>query len=94
MDRDERDERRAKVRPEYTAGEIVLLTAVSGQSEGELIQNMLLEEGIPSEVRPSTIASALGAAQMPMVSFSVFVRESAVEQARLLLDLDGAKPPS
>ena len=88
MDRDERAERLAKVRPEYSVGDIVLLTAVSGRAEADLIHNLLLEEGIPSEVRPSTIASALSASQFPMVSFSVFVRESAVEQARFVLDLD------
>lgn len=88
MDRDERAERRAKVRPEYSTGEIVLLTAVSGQTEADLIHNLLLEEGIPSEVRPSTMASALQASQLPMVSFSVFVRESAFDQARFVLGLD------
>ncbi len=88
MDQDERAERLAKVKPEYTGGEIVLLTAVSGQSEADLIHNLLLEEGIPSEVRPSTIASALQATHLPMVSFSVFVRESAVDQARFVLGLD------
>ena len=88
MDRDERAERLAKVRPEYSVGEVVMLTAVSGQAEADLIHNLLLEEGIPSEVRPSTIASALQAAHLPMVSFSVFVRESAVEQARFVLGLD------
>ena len=78
----------ARVRPEYTVGEIVQLTAVSGQAEAELIRNILLEEGIPSEVRPSTIASALRASQLPMVSYSVFVRESAVDQARFVLAMD------
>ena len=65
---DERAERRAKVSPEYATGEIVLLTSVAGRAEAELIHTLLLEEGIPSEVRPSTMASALHAAQMPMVS--------------------------
>ena len=64
-------------------------TAVSGQAEAELIHNVLLEEGIPSEVRPSTIASALQAAHLPMVSFSVFVHESGLDQARFVLGLDG-----
>ena len=88
MARDERAERRAKIRPEYTTGPIVLLTSVAGIAEAELIHNLLLEEGIPSEVRPSTMASALRAAQMPMVSYSVFVRESGLEQARFALALD------
>jgi hypothetical protein len=85
---EERAERLAKIRPEYATGEIVLLTSVAGRAEAELIHNLLLEEGIPSEVRPSTIASALQAAQMPMVSYSVFVRESGLEQARFALALD------
>jgi hypothetical protein len=79
---------RPQINPLYTQGEIVRLTTTAGQAEAELIHNMLLGEGIPSEVRSSTIASALRAAQMPMLSYSVFVRESALEQARFVLGLD------
>lgn len=44
-------ERARKVRPEYKAGELVKVAPARNQAEAELIQGMLLEEGIPSVVR-------------------------------------------
>jgi hypothetical protein len=47
----EEHERARKVRPEYIGGELVKAGWARNQSEGELIQGILLEEGIPSVQR-------------------------------------------
>jgi len=44
-------ERARKVKPRYTEGELVRVAGGRNQAEAELIQNMLLEEGIPSILR-------------------------------------------
>ena len=44
-------ERARKVKPQYTEGELVRVAGGRNQAEAELIQNMLLEEGIPSILR-------------------------------------------
>ena len=44
-------ERARKVKREYTGGELVRVAGGRNQAEAELIQNMLLEEGIPSILR-------------------------------------------
>ena len=44
-------ERARKVRPQYTRGEPVRVAGARNLAEAELIQNLLLEEGIPSMQR-------------------------------------------
>ena len=44
-------ERARKINPVYTEGELVRVAGGRNQSEAELIQNLLLEEGIPSILR-------------------------------------------
>jgi hypothetical protein len=46
-------ERVRKVKPQYTEGELVRVARAQHQAEAELIQNLLLEEGIPSTTRRS-----------------------------------------
>src|SRR5947208_9705927 len=46
-------ERARKVRPELTRGELVRVAFARNQAEAELIQNLLLEEGVPSVARRS-----------------------------------------
>jgi hypothetical protein len=43
--------RARKIRPEYTRGDLVRAAGGRNQAEAELIQNLLLEEGIPSTLR-------------------------------------------
>ena len=43
--------RARKVRPEYTRGDLVRVAGGRNQAEAELIQNILLEEGVPSMLR-------------------------------------------
>jgi hypothetical protein len=51
--RDEAHERARKIRPELTRGPLVRIAGGRNQPEAELIQNILLEEGVPSIVRRS-----------------------------------------
>ena len=46
-------ERARKIRPELTRGELVRVGWGRNQAEAELIQNLLLEEGVPSIARRS-----------------------------------------
>lgn len=48
-----RQERARKVKPQYTEGELVKVARAGNQAEAELIQGILLEEGIPSLLRRS-----------------------------------------
>jgi len=45
--------RARKIKPQYSEGELVRVAAARNQAEAELIQGLLLEEGIPSLVRRS-----------------------------------------
>jgi hypothetical protein len=49
--RSEAHERARKIKPIYTEGELVTVAGARNQAEAELIQGMLLEEGIPSILR-------------------------------------------
>jgi hypothetical protein len=51
--RDEAHERARKIRPELTRGRLVRVAGGRNQAEAELIQNILLEEGVPSILRRS-----------------------------------------
>jgi hypothetical protein len=44
-------ERDPRVNPEYAQGELVSVATAMNQAEAEFIQNLLLEEGVPSLVQ-------------------------------------------
>ena len=44
-------ERARKIKPEFARGELVRVAGGRNQAEAELIQNLLLEEGVPSTLR-------------------------------------------
>jgi hypothetical protein len=76
-------ERARKVRPEYTHGELRRVATARHQPEGEMIQMLLLEEGIPSTLRRSAgfdVPDFLAAGPR-----DVMVPESAIEVAREIL---------
>jgi hypothetical protein len=50
---DEARARARKVHPPYTEGELVRVATAQNQPEAELVQGLLLEEGVPSLVRRS-----------------------------------------
>jgi len=80
-------ERARKIKPQYTEGELVRVAGGRNQAEAELIQGMLLEEGIPSILRRTRgfdVPDFLAAGPR-----DVMVPEAGYEPARqLLLDAD------
>jgi hypothetical protein len=81
--RGEAHERARKIDPAYTEGELVRVAGGRNQAEAELIQNMLLEEGVPSMLRRSMgfdVPDFLAAGPR-----DVLVPASALEAARDLL---------
>jgi hypothetical protein len=76
-----------KINPEYTRGELARVAGGRNQAEAELIQNLLLEEGIPSIVRRTAgfdVPDYLAGGPR-----DVLVAESAVQAAReMLLEAD------
>ena len=46
-------ERARKIKPQYSEGDLVRVVGARHQAEAELVQGLLLEEGIPSMVRRS-----------------------------------------
>ena len=76
-------QRARKVKREFTGGELVRVAGGRTQAEAELIQNMLLEEGIPSILRRTRgfdVPDFLAAGPR-----DVMVAEAAYEPARRLL---------
>ena len=79
----EAHERARKIDPQFTEGELVRVAGGRHQAEAELIQGMLLEEGVPSMLRRSPgfdVPDFLAAGPR-----DVFVPESGVEAARQVL---------
>ena len=76
-------ERARKIRPELARGELVRVAGGRNQAEAELIQNLLLEEGVPSLVRRAAgfdVPDFLAAGPR-----DVLVPESGAAAARALL---------
>jgi hypothetical protein len=83
-------ERARKIRPELTRGEPVRVAGGRNQAEAELIQNLLLEEGIPSMIRRSAgfdVPDFLAGGPR-----DVLVPESGAEEARALLATTELEP--
>src|SRR4051794_17960567 len=75
--------RARKINPEYTEGDLVRVAGGRNQAEAELIQGLLLEEGVPSILRRSAgfdVPDFLAAGPR-----DVLVPESGAEVARELL---------
>ena len=81
-----------KLRPEYTRGDLVRVAGGRNQAEAELIQNLLLEEGVPSVLRRTRgfdVPDFLAAGPR-----DVMVPASAYEAARgTLFDAELIEPP-
>lgn len=80
----EAHERARKVRPQYAQGELVRVTGGRNLAEAELIQGILLEQGIPSILRRTRgfdVPDFLAAGPR-----DVMVPESGFQQARELLE--------
>jgi hypothetical protein len=75
--------RARKIQPELTRGDLVRVARATNQAEAELIQNLLLEEGVPSVTRRSAgfdVPDFLAAGPR-----DVLVAESGAEAARTAL---------
>jgi hypothetical protein len=85
--RNEAHERARKINPVYAEGELVRVAGGRNQAEAELIQGMLLEEGVPSILRRSAgfdVPDFLAAGPR-----DVLVPEAGVQAARdVLLEAD------
>jgi hypothetical protein len=83
--------RARKIDPAYTEGELVRVAGGRNQAEAELIQGMLLEEGVPSMLRRSAgfdVPDFLAAGPR-----DVMVPRSGAERAGELLHVAGLAPP-
>ena len=80
---DERAQRARKIKPQYGEGELVRVAIGRQQPEAELIQNLLLEEGVPSTLRRTQgfdVPEMMAAGPR-----DVLVPESGVQTAREVL---------
>lgn len=87
----EAHERARKIDPRYTEGELVRVAGGRNQAEAELIQGMLLEEGVPSILRRTAgfdVPDFLAAGPR-----DVLVPEAGAEAARELLHDARLGPP-
>ena len=87
---DERTQRARKIQPHFARGEPQRVTVVANLAEGELVQGILLEEGIPSILRRTggfDVPDMLAAGPR-----DVMVPASGLETARELLGIDPAGP--
>jgi hypothetical protein len=86
----ERHQRARKIRPQYAEGPLVKVVGARNQSEAELLQGMLLEEGVPSLMRRS------GGFDVPDFLASgprdILVPSSGAAAAREILQLPEAVP--
>lgn len=87
-----RHERARKIKPQYAEGELVRVARAHHQAEAELIQNLLLEEGIPSMTRRSAafdVPDFLAAGPR-----DILVPSSGAQAARDLLEPQAPEPAS
>jgi len=85
-------ERARKIDPRYTEGELVRVAGGYNQAEAELIQGLLLEEGVPSMLRRTRgfdVPDFLAAGPR-----DVLVPEAGAEVARELLEGTQFQPPA
>lgn len=90
--RDSAHERARKINPAYAEGDLVRVAGARHLAEAELIQGMLLEEGVPSILRRTMgfdVPDFLAAGPR-----DVLVPESGAAVARELLDQAGMAPRS
>jgi hypothetical protein len=83
-------ERARKIDPRYTEGELVKVGWAGNQAEAELIQGLLLENGVPSALRRSMgfdVPDFLAAGPR-----DIYVPSAALEVARELLPDSGMAP--
>jgi len=88
--RDAAHEVARKIKPQYTEGELIKVAWARNQAEAELIQGMLLEEGVPSVLRRTRgfdVPDFLAAGPRDVV-----VPAAGVEMAREVLAVGNVPP--
>lgn len=88
--RDAAHEVARKIKPQYTEGELIKVAWARNQAEAELIQGMLIEEGVPSVLRRTRgfdVPDFLAAGPRDIV-----VPAAGVEMAREVLSVGGVPP--
>src|SRR3954454_6676637 len=91
--------RARKVKPQYTEGDLVRVARAAHQAEAELIQGVLLEEGIPSMLKrsrgfdvPDMLAAGPRDVLVPASGASA-AREALLQEALPVVGAPGAVAP-
>jgi hypothetical protein len=91
LDASERQQRARKIKPQYAEGELVKVAQGSNRPEAEFISNLLLEEGIPSVLRPA-LGFAIGGYATEVGARDVLVPASGAQAAREALAYERPVP--
>ena len=96
---DDLRQRVRKIKPQLSEGNLVRVIGASNQAEAEMIQGMLLEEGVPSllrRARGSDVPDFLAAGRRDVLvpASGVATAREVLLQAELLGDQDAATPPA
>ena len=96
---DDLRQRVRKIKPQLSEGELVRVVGAANQAEAEMIQAMLLEEGVPSMVRRargSDVPDFLAAGRRDVLvpASGVTTAREVLLQAELLTDQPAATPPA
>ncbi|HLH13281.1 MAG TPA: DUF2007 domain-containing protein [Solirubrobacteraceae bacterium] len=81
LEASDRRRRARKIKPQYAEGELVRVARAGNRPEAEFISNLLLEEGIPSMLRPA-FGAAIGGYAPEVGALEVLVPASGAAVAR------------
>jgi hypothetical protein len=95
---DELRQRVRKIKPQLSEGELVRVIGAANQAEGEMIQGMLLEEGVPSmlsRARGADVPDFLAAGRRDVLvpASGLTTAREVLLQAEMLSDQPASTPP-
>jgi hypothetical protein len=96
---DELRQRVRKIKPQLSEGDLVHVIGAANQAEAEMIQGMLLEEGVPSLVRRARGADvpdflAAGRRDVLVPASGLMTAREVLLQAEMLSDPPASTPPA
>jgi hypothetical protein len=96
---DELRQRVRKIKPQLSEGDLVRVIGAANQAEAEMIQGMLLEEGVPSLVRRARGADvpdflAAGRRDVLVPASGVITAREVLLQAEMLPNAPASTPPA
>mgnify|MGYP003784048773 CR=1 FL=1 len=96
---DDLRQRVRKIKPQLSEGDLVRVIGAANQAEGEMIQGMLLEEGVPSmlrRARGSDVPDFLAAGRRDVLvpASGVATAREVLLQAEMLGDQEPGTPPA